>query len=196
MFWSLPWAVFVLCCAWLKIRKWICLLPNRKLTKLISSDFSKNHKQGKNKHRLLELLPFWQRDFMNDTGKASWKRNLKPKLKFCEWGELNRSHLWCHYQWTNGLWICSLKRGSISPLNHNLDPLHAAACFWSKFQSWTRSWINKLLPVHVCLLGKKTTHTDYLAAWYFIISQRVLREEQLKQTLLENQYLHLWEMQR
>lgn len=142
MFWSLPWAVFVLCCAWLKIRKWICLLPNRKLTKLISSDFSKNHKQGKNKHRLLELLPFWQRDFMNDTGKASWKRNLKPKLKFCEWGELNRSHLWCHYQWTNGLWICSLERGSISPLNHNLDPLHAAACFWSKFQPWTRSWIN------------------------------------------------------
>lgn len=62
-----------------------------------------------------------------------------------------------------------------------------------------QSWINKVLPAHVCSLGKKkkkSQHADYLAAWHFIISQRVLRDEQLLQACRGNQYLHLWEMQR
>lgn len=158
VFWSPPWAVFLLCSAWLKIRKWICLLPNGKLTKLVSSDCRKNRERGKNKGRWLELLPFWQRDCMNDTRKASWKSNLKPKLKLFEWGEVEQVNpLWCHGLSVNE-WPLDLLPGKSPERGSILNPwtitwaLCVAACFWSKFQHWTRSWINKLLPV--CLLEK------------------------------------------
>lgn len=136
VFWSPPWAVFLLCCAWLKIRKWICLLPNAKLTKLISSDCRKNRERGKNKGRWLELLPFWQRDCMNDARKASWKRNLKPKLKF-EWGEIEQVNppvvSWAiseQMAFGSAPWEVPGKGIHPEPLNHNLGSLYAAACFW------------------------------------------------------------------
>lgn len=164
MFWSPPWAVFLLCFAWLKIRKWICLLPNGKLTKLVSSDCNKNSEQGKNKRRWVRIISILTKRLHEWYRKSFLKKKLKIQMKAL-WmgGSWTDSHQWCHglsvNEWPLGLLPGqSLGRGSISPLNHNLGSLCAAACFWSEFQPCTRSGINKLLPVHVCSLEKKKPH--------------------------------------